>query len=131
MFLNCHSYHSLRYGTISIKELVQQCVGMGIDMVALTDINTITGIYDFQRLCKKHHIKPIVGVEIRNDNQLYYICLAKNRTGIAEINRLLTEQNCEGKELPIYHPSFSEVIVIYPFNNFLLNYTKTNISSAT
>jgi DNA polymerase-3 subunit alpha len=118
MFLNCHSYHSLRYGTISVKELVQQYVGMGIDTVALTDINTITGIYDFHRLCKKHHIKPIVGVEIRNDNQLYYICLAKNRTGIAEINRLLTEQNCEGKELPIYHPSFSEVIVIYPFNNF-------------
>ncbi|MGB4447523.1 MAG: DNA polymerase III subunit alpha [Cloacibacterium sp.] len=118
MFLNCHSYHSLRYGTISVKELVQQYVGMGIDTVALTDINTITGIYDFHRLCKKHHIKPIVGVEIRNDNQLYYICLAKNRTGIAEINRLLTEHNCEGKELPIYHPPFSEVIVIYPFNNF-------------
>lgn len=118
MFLNCHSYHSLRYGTISIKELVQQCVEMKIDVVALTDINTITGIYDFHRLCEKNNIKPVIGVEIRNDNQLYYLCLAKNRTGVAEVNQLLTEHNCEGKELPIHHPDFSEVVVIYPFHNF-------------
>lgn len=118
MFLNCHSYHSLRYGTISIKELVQQYVELGMDVAALTDINTITGIYDFHRLCKKNNIKPVVGVEIRNDNQLYYICLAKNRRGIGEINKLLAEHNCEGKELPKYHPEFTEVIVIYPLNDF-------------
>lgn len=118
MFLNCHSFHSLRYGTISLKELVQQCAELGIDVVALTDINTITGIYDFHRLCKAKNIKPVVGMEIRNDNELYYICLAKNQTGIGEINRLLTDFNCWGKDLPKYHPDFSEVIVIYPLNDF-------------
>ncbi len=118
MFLNCHSFHSLRYGTISVKELVQQCVELNIGVAALTDINTITGIYDFHRLCKKNNIKPVVGVEIRNENELYYICLAKNRRGIGEINKLLTDHNCEGKELPKYHPHFSDVTVIYPLNDF-------------
>lgn len=118
MFLNCHSYHSLRYGTISVKELVQQCVELNIGVAALTDINTITGIYDFHRLCKKNNIKPVVGVEIRNESRLYYICLAKGKQGIGEINRLLTEHNCEGKELPKYHPHFSDVTVIYPLNDF-------------
>lgn len=118
MFVNCHSYHSLRYGTISIEELVQQCVELGIEVASLTDINTITGIYEFHKLCLQHHIKPVVGVEIRKENLLYYICLAKSRTGISKINRLLTAHNCDGKELPKYHPNFTNVTVIYPLNDF-------------
>jgi len=68
MFLNCHSFHSLRYGTISVKELVQQFVELRIGVAALTDINCISGIYDFHRLCEKNNIRPVVGVDIRTDN---------------------------------------------------------------
>ena len=118
MFINCHSFHSLRYGTISIKELVQQCVELGIGVAALTDINCISGIYDFHRLCEKNNIRPVVGVDVRNDNQQHYICLAKNQSGIAEINKLLTEHNCEGKELPVHHPNLPEVFVVYPLSNY-------------
>lgn len=118
MFINCHSYHSLRYGTISVKELVQQCVELEIGVAALTDINCISGIYDFHRLCEKNNIKPVVGVDIRNDNRQHYICLAKDQSGIGEINRLLTSHNCEGIDLPLHHPDLSNVFVIYPFSNF-------------
>ncbi|WP_312177210.1 PHP domain-containing protein, partial [Chryseobacterium sp.] len=118
MFINCHSYHSLRYGTISVKELVQQCVELEIGVAALTDINCISGIYDFHRLCEKKNIKPVVGVDIRNDNRQHYICLAKNQSGIGEINRLLTTHNCEGIDLPLHHPDLSNVFVIYPLSNF-------------
>ena len=82
MFLNCHSYHSLRYGTISIEDLVQQAVELNIKTLALTDINTVTGIYDFYKLCQDNHIKPIVGVDIRVENEFYYICLAKMLQGL-------------------------------------------------
>jgi hypothetical protein len=47
MYINCHSYHSLRYGTIPLNELVQQAASCGVETMALTDINTVTGIYDF------------------------------------------------------------------------------------
>lgn len=118
MFINCHSFHSLRYGTISVKELVQQCVELGIGVAALTDINCISGIYDFHRLCEKSNIKPVVGVDIRTDNKQHYICLAKNQAGIREINRLLTQHNCEGKDLPLHHPNLPDVFVIYPLSNY-------------
>lgn len=117
MFLNCHSYHSLRYGTISIEDLVHQAVDLNIKALALTDINTVTGIYDFYNLCQEHHIKPIVGAEIRVENELYYICLAKNASGIAEINRLLTGYNCDNITIPRTNPSFVHTYVIYPLHN--------------
>lgn len=118
MFINCHSFHSLRYGTISVKELVQQCVELRIGVAALTDINCISGIYDFHRLCEKNNIRPVVGVDIRTDNKQHYICLAKNQSGIGKINRLLTQHHCEGKDLPLHHPCLSEVFIIYPLSNY-------------
>lgn len=117
MYLNCHSFHSLRYGTISVEELVQQAVDNNIKALALTDINTVTGIYDFYRLCLVNNIKPLVGVEIRNeDNRLYYITLAKNEKGIAEVNRMLTEHNCESVPIPEHNPDFKDSFVIYPLS---------------
>ena len=118
MFINCHSFHSLRYGTISVKELVQQFVELGISVAALTDINCISGIYDFHRLCEKNNIRPVVGVDIRTDNKQHYICLAKNQSGIGEINRLLTQYHCEGNDFPLHHPNLPDVFVVYPLNNY-------------
>ena len=117
MFLNCHSYHSLRYGTLSVQDLVQQAFDFKIKVLALTDINTITGIYDFYKLCKDRNIKPIVGVEIKTETQLYYICLAKNQKSIGEINRLLTAYNCDGIPIPKQNPILKNTIVIYPLQN--------------
>lgn len=118
MFINCHSFHSLRYGIISVKELVQQFVELGIGVAALTDINCISGIYDFHRLCEKNNIRPVVGVDIRTDNKQHYICLAKNQSGIGEINRLLTQHHCEGNDFPLHHPNLPDVFVVYPLNNY-------------
>jgi DNA polymerase-3 subunit alpha len=78
MFLNCHTYHSLRYGTISVEELVDLAMDYKLKVLALTDINTVTGIYQFYKLCEDKGIKPIVGVDVRVENEQYYICLAKN-----------------------------------------------------
>ena len=117
MFLNCHTYHSLRYGTISVEDLVQLAVDHQLKVLALTDINTVTGIYQFYKLCQEKGIKPIVGVDIRVENEQYYICIAKNPKGIAEINRLLTTYNCEGIEIPKAHPELENTFVIYPLKN--------------
>src|SRR5690606_22111012 len=111
MYLNCHSYHSLRYGTLSLDELVQQAKACNVTALALTDINTVTGIYDFTKACQKEGIKPIVGMEIRDDaNRLLYIALAKSRAAIGEICRLLTAHNCDGFALSATASSVNEVI---------------------
>jgi DNA-directed DNA polymerase III PolC len=117
MYLNCHSYHSLRYGTIPLTELVQQAKDCNVKAMALTDINTVTGIYDFIKECKAVDIKPLVGIEFRQDSKLLFIGLAKNKDGIGEMCRLLTKHNFDKTPLPIYAPDFNNVSVIYPMEN--------------
>ncbi|SHM71047.1 DNA polymerase III subunit alpha [Flavobacterium saccharophilum] len=117
MYLNCHSYHSLRYGTIPLTELVKDAVLHGVKAMALTDINTVTGIYDFIRECYKVEIKPLVGMEFRCNHQFRYIGLAKNAEGLGEMNRFLTDHNFSGEALPLIAPQFESVFVIYTLEN--------------
>ena len=114
MFINCHSFHSLRYGTLSVEALVRQASALGIKELVLTDINTITGIYEFKKICDKAGFKPVVGMEIRQNNKLYYIAVAKRFAGIGQINRLLTSHNCDGEALPGEHPHLPDCCIIYP-----------------
>jgi DNA-directed DNA polymerase III PolC len=113
MYLNCHSFHSLRYGTIPLEELIGQAAVCGVKTMALTDINTVTGIYDFIKGCDAVGIKPIVGMEFRCRHQLRYIGLAKNANGLAEMNRFLTAHNFSGEPLPIIAPEFNNVFIVY------------------
>lgn len=117
MYLNCHSYHSLRYGTIPLTELVQHGIACGATALALTDINTITGIYDFAKQCSIVGIKPLCGMEFRQENSLRFIGIARNFAGIGEMNRLLTAHNIDGTPLPLSAPAFENVAVIYPLGN--------------
>ncbi|TDX86038.1 DNA polymerase III subunit alpha [Epilithonimonas xixisoli] len=117
MYLNCHSFHSLRYGTLSIDELIYQASELGIKELVLTDINTVTAIYDFKKVCEKAGIKPIAGIEVRKENRLLYIAIAKEFSGIGEVNKVLTEYNCDGIELSETAPNYNQVFVIYPIQN--------------
>ena len=117
MYLNCHSFHSLRYGTIPLEELISQAVTSGVTAMALTDINTVTGIYDFIKGCQAVGIKPIVGMEFRSEYKLRFIGLAKNTAGLAEMNRFLTRHNFDKTVLPDFALDFENVFVIYPLEN--------------
>jgi len=96
-------------------------VRLGIEnnakVIALTDINTVTGIYDFAEECIKAGIKPIVGMEFRCNNNLKYIGLAKNKEGISEMNSFLTAHNFDGTPLPDQAPVFQDTITIYTLKN--------------
>ena len=117
MFLNCHSFYSLRFGTLSIEKLVEKGLRCHADYLALTDINCTTGVFDFVKACRKTGIKPIVGVEFRKDDRLLYIGLAKNLLGFRELNEQLTRVNLGEMPLPIQSPSFRNVFIIYPSYN--------------
>ena len=65
MYLNCHSYYSLRYGTLSIDQLLDQAESIGISALVLTDINTSMGIPEFVKKAKERNIRPIAGIEFR------------------------------------------------------------------
>lgn len=114
MYLNCHSYFSFNYGTLSIKDLIARGKAAGCKTLALTDINNVSGIFDFIKECGKAGITAIVGVEFRNSNDMKYIALAKNQQGLYEINRFLSEYLQSGKPFPQKAPPFKEAFTIYP-----------------
>ncbi len=119
MFLNCHTYHSLRYGVLSPEELVQNVVSAGAESVVLTDINSTSGVFDFVEACKKAGITPLVGLEFREKGKLLYIGVARNFKGFGELNRLLSHYNLSKKRLPVRAPKFSNAFIIYPFNGII------------
>ncbi|MDD3638262.1 MAG: PHP domain-containing protein, partial [Bacteroidales bacterium] len=114
MYLNNHSYYSLRYGTLSVEALVGLAKSFGIQALALTDINNTMGMVDFVRECRRQGIKPIAGVEFRNEDQLLYVGIARSNKGFRELNELLTKHNLDGSPYPEAAPVFEDVFVIYP-----------------
>ena len=115
MQLAVHSYNSLCYGTMPIPDLVEKVAALGYRTLPLTDINTTMGVADFVVECQKKGVRPVVGVEFRNGNELLYVALAKNNKGFAELNRFLTQHNLTKQPYPESAPEWDEVFVIYPF----------------
>ncbi len=117
MIINCKSWHSLRYGTISPEALPQIATRLGYEAIGLTDINTITGVYNFIKACKKAGIKPVVGMEFRRNraNELLYVGYATNEEGFRELNQFLTDYNLARQPLPDRPPAFYHALIVYPF----------------
>ena len=113
MYLNVHSYFSLKYGTLSPKKLVAAAKRMGIKTLVLTDINNTSCAYEFIACCKKEGLKPILGIEFRKKNRLLYIGIAKDNEGFFELNSFLTEYSLEEKPLPEIAPKMQYVYIIY------------------
>ncbi len=111
----CHTYYSLRYGTIPPEEVVALASSLGIDTLVLTDINNTSGVFDFVKACREHGIKPVVGIELRNDNKHLYTCIAKNNEGFRELNEFLTNHNIKNKRIPVDAPPSANCITVYPF----------------
>jgi DNA-directed DNA polymerase III PolC len=113
MYLNCHSYYSLRYGTYPIEGLISSAKELKADVVALTDINNSTGLPYFIGDCIKAGIKPVVGIEFRDRNNLLYIGLARNNDGLRELNEFLSKHNISGEPLPFPAPAFNNAYLVY------------------
>ncbi|MBD0833001.1 DNA polymerase III subunit alpha [Aestuariibaculum sediminum] len=117
MYLNCHSYYSLRYGTIAPEMLLKIGHYYGVKAMALTDINTTSACLDFVRLSSNYGIKPIIGVDFRNAAKQHFVLLAKNNKGFKNINDYLSNHLHHDLSFSERPPSVSDVFVIYPYQN--------------
>jgi DNA polymerase-3 subunit alpha len=120
MYINCKTYFSFRYGTIGTEELVRIGAENGATALALTNIDNTCAAWDFVDFCQQQAIKPILGSEIRNEDQLLYILIAANNNGFAWINEFLSQHLLEKKTFPpiaAERPFFTDTAdgyVIYP-----------------
>ncbi|QPH40138.1 DNA polymerase III subunit alpha [Pedobacter endophyticus] len=142
MFLNVHSTYSLKYGTMDIPKIVETARAMGIRQLVLTDINTSTGAVEFIRTCFKqqvfkaadevqkgnipYQIKPIAGIEFREDTRLLYIGIAQNKEGMRALNEFLSHHNIENMPLPEDAPQLDNTFFVYPFGRTFKRILKAN-----
>lgn len=119
MYLNCHTYYSLRYGTIKPEQLLAIASENGVKTLALTDINSTTACLDVMRLSKKYKIKPVLGVDFRNSAQQQFILIAKSNKGFQNINAYLStflhQPNSRIPERP--ECVLDDCYVIYPYQS--------------
>ena len=115
MYLNTHSYFSMRYGVLAPTELLQLAQENECQALVLTDINTTSACIEFIREAPKYKVKPLVGVDFRNGVEQQFIAIAKNNAGFDEINRYLSTILQHKLRVADEAPEFENAFVIYPF----------------
>jgi DNA polymerase III alpha subunit len=122
--INNHTYYSLRYGSLSVEELLEEASKVvhrdesGWGKFALTDINTTSACLDFIRLAPKYNIHPVVGIDFRNGIEQQFVGIAQNNEGFMELNRFLSIHLEQKKNFPSKAPSFENSFVIYPLEKY-------------
>lgn len=117
MYLNTHSYYSLRYGTLEPERIIELAVKNEVRAMALTDINNTMGTLDFVKLCRENRIHPVAGIEFRNEDKYLYTGLARNNNGFREMNEFLSLSNEQRESLPSRAPELNDVWFVYSVKN--------------
>jgi len=116
MYLNAHTYYSLRYGVFSPETLMSLAKENDCSTIAITDINNTSACLEFIRESRRYGIKPVLGVDFRNGVQQQFVLLARNNEGFQNINYYLTEVLHNELEIPDQAPEIENTFVIYPFD---------------
>jgi len=121
MYLNCHTYYSLRFGTLSEVELLNLAQENQLGYLALTDINNTSAGLNFVRKAHEFGIKPILGIDFRNGVDQCFVGIAKNNNGYHELNNFLSDHLHQERKFSPQAPAFKDAYIIYPFEKVLLN----------
>jgi DNA polymerase-3 subunit alpha len=121
IYLNCHTWYSLRYGTFSVEKLCELARDFKVESLALTDINNTSGCLNFIKIASEYGINPITGIDFRNGAEQQYIGIAKNNKGFRQLNAHLSGQLYSKKEFNPEAPELPDCFIIYPFEKVVAN----------
>ncbi|WP_397301949.1 DNA polymerase III subunit alpha [Nonlabens ulvanivorans] len=119
MYLNNHTYYSLRYGTFNEQDLIELALENGVKTIVLTDINNTSACLNFIRLCAQHQLHGVLGIDFRNNHHQQYVGIAKNNDGFQELNTFLSYHLENKIPFPSEPPAFDNVYLIYPFDKVI------------
>lgn len=107
--LHVHSHYSLLSALPQLDDLVKEAKKYGMKSLALTDNSNFYGAIEFYKVCKKHEIKPVLGIDaymaVRTrfdkqsgvDNRRTRLLLyAKNADGYRNLIKIVTAANIDG-----------------------------------
>lgn len=88
--LHVHSVWSLLDGALRAEDIPALAAERGMQAVALTDHDALTGAVRFTRACRRYGVKPIYGAELTLDDGGHVTVLARDRRGYANLCRLIS-----------------------------------------
>jgi DNA polymerase III subunit alpha len=105
--LHVHSEYSLLDGACKIEALAARCAELGMPALGLTDHGVMNGAVEFYKACRKHDVKPIIGLEAylvddRNDRDRvryernHLTLLARDGAGFQNLIKLSSAGFLEG-----------------------------------
>ena len=114
--LHLHSMYSLLDGANPIERLIDRCVELGMDAVAVTDHGNLHGAIEFYNKAKAKGVKPILGIEAYvapdidgrasdrtsrehtggHDGGFHLVLLAENLTGWRHLLKLSSDSFLNG-----------------------------------
>lgn len=109
--LNIHSKYSFKYGLKSPSDIVDWAIENGYRRIALTDINNSGSALSFIQYAQQQDFLPVVGVDVRNDNDQCYVIIAQNNRGFHEMNVFLS--NYLNKKFPAIPDFLPNCYIIY------------------
>jgi DNA polymerase III alpha subunit len=100
--LHLHSEYSFHAGVPTVPELIRRAKAYGLEALALTDTDRVSGLLLFYQQCLEQGIKPILGVELSFPNpsptpgpKRKLVMLARNRDGYADLCEITTSRQLD------------------------------------
>ncbi len=135
--LMTHSVYSLLSSVLPVEKLVVCAKEKGFTSIALTDDKSMFGVMPFIVACKKHHIKPIIGVTLEcqiKDHNLPFVMLAHTLVGYKNLCALTSKINSDEFTLNIEdvvdHQQDTTIILLSEgglFEQAMIDYDKHEI----
>ena len=103
--LHVQSAYSLLSSSAKLEDLVSEASKLGFHALALTDVNVMYGAVHFYKECKKHGIKPILGLTVsilaeEHDSSAAHplILLAKDLSGYRNLLKISSIVQTKSKQ---------------------------------
>src|SRR5581483_11079704 len=93
--LHAHSSYSFLDGASLPEELAASAADLGYAALALTDHDGVYGSLEFAHAAKHLGVRPITGAEVTVAGGHHVTLLCENRTGYANLCRILTDAHAE------------------------------------
>jgi DNA-directed DNA polymerase III PolC len=114
VYLSAHTYFSLRYGVLSPEQLAMAASRQNVRVLTLTDINNTSAAFEFSQYCLKYNVRPVYGLEFRQNGRYLYTGIARNAEGMYELNYHLSHHSFTNTSFPDRAPiTWKHSFVIY------------------
>ena len=124
--LQLKTCYSILQSLNRIPELVESASKLGYKSLAITDTNNMFGVPEFYNECKKHSIKPIIGLELSIEDK-YILLYAMNNNGyknLIKLSTIVSEKEITKEDLITYKEDLILVIPYVFFDEEIFNIYK-------